>query len=57
MGVPKPVFTSIRTKAVYNLQRLVNGGSDMLQSIEKQMKMKDYYFHFLFASTLYMESK
>ena len=57
MGVPKPVFTSIRTKAVYNLQRLVNGGSDMLQSIEKQMKMKDYYFLFLFASTLYMESK
>ena len=42
MGVSKPVFTSIRTKAVDNAQRWVNRGTD----IEKQMTMKDYYFHF-----------
>ena len=42
MGVSKPIFTCIRTKAVDNVQRWVNRGSDMLQSIEKQMTMKDY---------------
>ena len=42
MGVSKPIFTCIRTKAVDNVQRWVNRGSDMLQSIEKQITMKDY---------------
>ena len=54
MGVSKPVFACIRAKAVDNVQRWVNRGSDMPCSIEKQMTMKDYYFHFLFASTLDM---
>ena len=54
MGVSKPVFTCIMTKAVDNVQSWVNRGSDMQQSIEKQMTMKDYYFHILFTSTLDM---
>ena len=37
MGVSKPVFTYIRTKTVDNVQRWVNKGSDMPQSIEKEM--------------------
>ena len=41
MGVSKPVFTCIKTKPVGNAQSWVNEGSDDL---------KDYYFHFLFAS-------
>ena len=51
MCVSKPVFTCIVTKAVDNVQRWVNRGSDTPQSIEKQMTVKDYYFHFLFSST------
>ena len=54
MCVSKPVFTCIRKKAVDNVQRQVNRGSDMPQSMEKQMTMKEYYFHFLFGSTLDM---
>ena len=37
MGVSKPVFTCIKTKAIENFQRWVNKGSYMPQSIEKQM--------------------
>ena len=47
MGVSKPVFTCIKTKPVGNAQSWVNEGSDDL---------KDYYFHFLFASN-YSHSK
>ena len=54
MGISKPVFTCIMTKAVDNVQSWVNRGSDMQLSIEKQMTMKDYYFHILFTSTLDM---
>ena len=46
MGVSKPVFTCIKTKAIDNVQGWVNRGSDMPQSIEKQITMKEYYFHF-----------
>ena len=41
MGVSKLVLTSIKTKVLDNVQRWVNRGSDMLQSIEKQMTMRD----------------
>ena len=37
MGVSKPVFTCIKTKAVDNFQRWVNKTSGMPQSIAKQM--------------------
>ena len=37
MGVSKPDFSCIKTKAVDNIQRWVNKGSDMPLSIEKQM--------------------
>ena len=47
MGVSETNFTGIKTKAVDNVQGQVNKGSDMPQSID----LKDYYFHFLFAST------
>ena len=54
MGVSKTLFTCNVTKAEDNVQRWVNRGSDIPQSIGKQMTMKDYYFHFLFASALDM---
>ena len=41
MGVSKLVLTSIKTKVLDNVQRWVNRGSDMLQSIEKQMTRRD----------------
>ena len=37
MGVSKPVFTCIKTKTVDNVQKMVNKGSGMSLSIEKQM--------------------
>ena len=37
MGVLKPIFTCTKMKNVDNVQRWVNKGSDMAQSIEKQM--------------------
>ena len=46
MGVLKPVCTCIKTKAVDNIQRWVNKGSDMPQSKEKQMIWKTIIFTF-----------
>ena len=37
MGLSKPVFICIKAKAIDNAQRWVNEGSDIPQSIEKQM--------------------
>ena len=49
MGLSKPVFTCIRKKAVHNFQRWVN--KRYAKIYRKAVALKDYYFHFLFAST------
>ena len=46
MGASKMVFTCIKTKAVYYVQRWVNKRSDILQSLEKQMISKTIIFLF-----------
>ena len=46
MGISKPVFTCIKTKAVDNIQKWVNRRSDMPSSIEKQMIGKTITFTF-----------
>ena len=56
LGVVKPVFTGIKTKAVHKTQRWLNKGSDMLV-YRKTDDLEDYYFHFLLASTSDTQSK
>ena len=51
MGVSEPVFTCIKMKFVYNVQRRVNKGSDIPQSIEKQMLWKSIMFIFCFLQS------
>ena len=46
MGVSRPIFTCIKTKAVDDVQRWVNKGSDMRLSIEKQVIWKTIIFTF-----------
>ena len=48
MGVSKPVFTCIKTKAVDNVQRWVDKNAIIYIKIDD---LKDYYFHFLYALT------
>ena len=47
-GVAKPVFTCIKTKAIDNIQRWVNKGSNIPRSIEKKMIWKTVIFTFCF---------
>ena len=52
MGVSKPVFTCIRTKAVDNADRWVSKRSDMSYIVYKKIDdLKDYCIHFFFVST------
>ena len=52
MGVSKPVFTCIKTKAVDNAYRWVSKTSDMSYIVYKKIDgLKDYCTHFFFVST------
>ena len=48
MGVSNLAFTSIKTKAVDNVQRWENKASDIPQSVEKQMTQKTIILTFCF---------